>query len=249
MDETKDTQENSLQESGKASEGSEGTTPPEEAKTQYTQEELDKALQADRIKRGRDDKSLSGREAAVKSQEESVKARLAKIEEWERQQDAAELAEAQRDPDKLVAYQAKQAERNRGKSLDAREAELKKREAEQDRREAENAETVKAAEQHQMEMSLWEIAAEAEINQQTLKDGVKELNLTTVEQAKALAKRLKPTGERPPEGEVEGGKVTPIPVPTTGGSHGTPTLEQRGKQSMEDYAAQRKKEEPDKFPL
>jgi len=249
MDETKQTEGLPSVKAEKAPEGSEGTTPTEEAKTQYTREELDKALQADRIKRGRDDKSLSEKKAALDAQEESVKARLAKIEEWERQQDAAELAEAQRDPDKLVAYQAKQAERNRGKSLDAREAELKKREAEQDRREAENAEKVKAAEQHQMGMSLWEIAAEAGINPQTLKDGVKELNLTTVEQAKALAKRLKPTGERPPEGEVEGEKVTPITVPTTGGSHGTPTLEQRGKQSMEDYAATRKKEEPDKFPL
>jgi len=159
-DETKETQENSLQDSGKASEGSEGTTPPDEAKT-HTQEELDKALQADRIKRGRDDKALSEKKAALDAQEESVKARLAKIEEWERQQDAAELAEAQRDPDKLVAYQAKQVEKNRGKGLDAREAELKKREAELNRREAENAETVKSAQQHQMEMSLWEIAAEA----------------------------------------------------------------------------------------
>jgi hypothetical protein len=41
-----------------------------------------------------------------------------------------------------------------------------------------------------------------------------------VEQAEALAKRLKPTGERLPEGETEGGKktTTPVSVPTSGGA-------------------------------
>lgn len=228
QDETEETQKNSLQDPGKASEGSEGTTPPGEAKTQYTQEELDKALQADRIKRGRDDKTLSTREATVASQEESVKAGLARIEEWERQQDAADLAEAQKDPAKMRAYQANKAERNRVKGLDEREAAVVKREAEATRREAEGDSKVKAAEEVTLGMKLYEIAARYNLNPEELKKDVKDFNLTTVEQAEALAKRLSTTGERPPGGGGEGEEkpTAPITVPTTGGSPGTLTPEQ-----------------------
>jgi hypothetical protein len=237
MDETKTIPTDSLP-GGKAPEASDGITPPIEAKTQYTQEDVDKLLQADRIKRGRDDKTLATRKADLDAQHETITAKLARIEEWERQQDATELAEAQKDPAKMRAYQAKQAENTRAKTLDQREADLKKREQEHTRKEAETAETVRAAQQHQMDTKVYEIAARHELNPEDLKAGLKDLNLTTVEQAEALAKRL----GRPPEGEKK--TTTPVSVPTTGGARGTPTQEQREKMPMDDYAALRKKEDP-----
>jgi len=240
-------QEDTLQENGQPSSEEKGTS-PKEAKT-YTEKEFQERVSDALAKAGRDAKSLADQKASIEAQQQEIDATKAEINEMQKRIDEAELEAATGDPDKLRELQAKKSYRDQLADLSTKKKELDRREAEITRKEAEHAETVKAAEQHQMEMSLWEIAAEAEINPQTLKDGVKELNLTTVEQAKALAKRLKPTGERPPGGEVEGEKVTPIPVPTTGSSHGTPTLEQRGKQSMEDYAATRKKEEPDKFPL
>ena len=215
MDETKQTEKDSLPE-GKAPEGSEGNTPTIETKTQYTQEDVDKLLQADRIKRGRDDKTLATRKTELDAQHETITAKLARIEEWERQQDAAELAEAQKDPTKMRAYQAKQAEKTHTRTLDEREADLKKREQKLTQREAETAETVKAAQQHQMDTKLYEVAAKYDLNPEDLKAGVKDLNLTTVEQAESLAKRL----GRPPEGEGEK-KTIPVSVPTTGGAKKT----------------------------
>jgi len=241
-------QKDTLQENGQPSSEDKQGTSPKEAKT-YTDEEVNKRVSDALAKAGRDAKALADQKASIEAQQQEIDATKSEIDEMQKRIDEAELEAARGDPDKLRDLQTKKSYKDQLAALSTKKKEQDKREAELNRREAENAETVKSAQQHQMEMSLWEIAAEAGINPQTLKDGVKDLNLTTVEQAKALAKRLKPTGERPPEGEVEGEKVTPIPVPTTGGSHGTLTLEQRGKQSMEDYAATRKKEEPDKFPL
>jgi len=241
MDETIETQENPLSETEKASEGSEGTTPTTEAKTHYTQEELEKLLQADRIKRGRDDKSLTDRKATLDAQAESLKAGLAKIDEWERQRDAEELAEAKEDPDKWAKYQAEQVEKRRARSLDERESAIAKREQEQNRKEAEYAGKVKVAEEVTLGMKLYEIAARYEINPEDLKKDMKDLNLTTEAQVESLAKRLKPTGERPPEGETKGEEriTTPVSVPTIGGKR-TPTAKELDAMTPEQYAAWRK---------
>ena len=251
MDETEETKENPLSETETASDGSEGTTPKGEAKTQYTQEEVDKLLQADRIKRGRDDKALETRKTDLDAKEEAIRAREAKVAEREAAEDAAELAEAKTDPDKMAAYKAKQAEKSKSKSLDEREAAIKKERAELDRNKAEHAERVRAAEEVTLGMKLYEIAARHELNPEDLKAGVEDLNLTTEAQAEALAKRMKPTGERPPGGETKGEEeqTIPVTVPTTGGSHGKLTPEEADKLSMEDYADRRRKEQPDKFPL
>jgi len=248
MDGTENQADTLQEKTGQSSAEETQGTSTDKAKT-YTEEEFQNRVSDSLAKAGRDDKSLSEREAAINAREETIKQGEDRIADFERQQDAAELAEAKSDPDKMRAYQDKQTEKQRAKSLETREAELKKREREQDRKEAENAETVRAAQQHQMEMSLWEIAAKYDVNPQTLKEGVADFNLTTVEQAEKLAKRLS-TGERPPEGAPEGEKkTTPIAVPTIGGRTGKLTNEQRERQSMEDYAAQRKSEQPDKFPL
>jgi len=183
MDKTKETEGLPSVNAEKAPKGSEGTTPKEtEAKT-YNEDEFQEALQADRIKRGRDDKSLSDREVAVKAREDANKA------EQERR-DAAELAEAQKDPDRLAVYQSKQAERQRTKKQDERDAA-------QDKREAEHESEIKAARETQLEIEIWKIASTEGVDPVELKDTMKDLKLTTVEQAKTVAKRLNKKPKEP----------------------------------------------------
>lgn len=212
MDETKETQKDSLPQ-GKALEGSEGITPKVEAKTHYTEEELNERIQADRIARGRDTKSLSDREATLKAERETIEAEKTKIADWQRQRDETELAEARRDPDKLAAWQKKQTEKTRDAEFATREVNLKKREADLTKREAEHAAAIQAAQETQLEIDIWEIGAKHGINPVTLKDSMKKLNLTTTEQAETLAKELSGTQKRPAEGETE---FNPISGVTSG---------------------------------
>jgi hypothetical protein len=202
----------------------------------YTEEEVEKKFSQQRSildkKIASLEKQLKDSEA-TKSELEAMKQKLAGYEE---QREQSELAEARRDPDKLAAWQKKQNEKTRDAEFATRETNLKKREAELNKREAEHAETVKAAQETQLEMALWEIGAKHKVNPVILKDTMKDLNLTTVEQAEALAKRLSGTGERPPETEFN-----PISGVTSGTS-GEPTAEQLEKMSMDDYAAYRKKQ-------
>jgi hypothetical protein len=211
-----------LSSEGQTSEGEAQGTSTDKAKT-YTVEEVNKAIEKAKndalAKAGREDKTLAEKKADLDAREESVKARLARIEEWERQQDTAELAEAQKDPDKMRAYRDKQADKTRAKTMDERETDLKKREGALSKREAEAQAKVTAAEEAMLGMTIYEIAARHDLNPEDLKAGVKDLNLKTVEQAESLAKRMT-TGKRPPEGEGEGEvkPITPVPVPTSGGS-------------------------------
>jgi len=172
MDEIKDTQGTPSKSSGKASTGSEETTPEADAKT-YTEEEYQKALQADRIKRGRDDKTLTGRETAVKAREDANKAEQEK-------RDAAELAEAQKDPDKLAVYQSKQAERQRTKSLNERETDLA-------RREAEHEAEIQAAKEAQKEIVIWQVASAKGIDPVRLKALSEKFNIEGKENLEELA--------------------------------------------------------------
>jgi len=220
-----------------SSEDNQGTS-TDKAKT-YTEQEYQKAIEkakSDALSHaGRTDKEISDRKADLDAQQETINAGLAKIDEWERQRDAEKLAEAQRDPAKMRAYQAEQAEKQRKKSLADREAAIKKREQEQERKEAEHAEKVRAAEEVTLGMKLYEIAARYELNPEDLKKDMKDLNLTTEQQVENLAKRLKPAGERPPEGEEEGKEkpMTPVAVPTIGGRTGKLSPEQFEKLSPE----------------
>ncbi|MBA7466123.1 hypothetical protein ES707_01298 [subsurface metagenome] len=182
MDETKKTQGLPSDNAEKAPEGSEGTTPKADAKT-YTEDEFQGALQADRIKRGRDDKSLSGREVAVKSREDANKA------EQERR-DAAELAEAQKDPDRLAVYQSKKAERQRARSQDERDAA-------QDKREAEHEAEINAAREAQKEINIWQIASAKGIDPVRLKNLSEKFNIEGKEKLEELA------------GEIASGKPEP----------------------------------------
>jgi len=235
MDETKETPKDSLPQ-GKAPEGSEGTTPKVEVKT-HTEEETAKQVQAALVKAGRDAKSLSEKEAALTAERGAIEAEKTKIAEWERRREQAELEEARRDPDKLAAWQKKQTEKTRDAEFAKREQDLARREAEQEAR-------VRATQEAQLGMKVYEIAARYDLNPEELRKDMKDLNLTTLEQLEKYAKRMSTTGERPPGGE--GAKVTtaPITVPTSGVTSGGGKLtnEQLDKLSMEDYAAHRKKQ-------
>ena len=118
MVETTEVKKDSHLEKGKAPADGDGITPPEV----YSKTQVEEAIQKDRIARGRDDKTLTGRETAVKAREDAAKAE-------EDRRDAAELKEAQGDPDKLAVYQAKQAERQRTRKQDERDAAQDKRDA------------------------------------------------------------------------------------------------------------------------
>jgi len=199
MDKIEETQEDSPQNKGKAPEGSEETTPKKEAKT-YTEEEHQKALQADRIKRGRDDKSLTNREANVKAREDATKAAQEK-------RDAAELEEVRNDPDKLAVYRSQQAERERTKKQDEREADLNKREAEH---EAE----ITSAREAQKEITIWQVATAKKVDPMRLKTLSEKFNIEGKEKLEELADEIaseKPATEglKTDSGVTKGGPTLP----------------------------------------
>lgn len=216
MDETKGNPGDSLQEPGQASEGAEGIT-PKQPRT-YTEEELQKAKSDALAAAGRDAKSLSEKEAALKADREAIEAEKTRIADWERRREEAELTEARRDPDKLAAWQKKQTEKTRDAEFAKREQDVKKREQDLARREAETAETVKAAQETTLGMKVYEIAAKYELNPEELRKDMKDLTLTTLEQLEKYAKRISTTGQRPPGGEDAKVPTTPLTVPTSGGA-------------------------------
>jgi len=217
MDEIKGTQQNSPQDKGKASEGSEETTPKAEAKT-YTDQEIEeikaKAAQNARVAAGRDAKSLEQREAAVKAREDANKA------EQERR-DAAELAEAQKDPDKLAVYQSEQAARQRTKKQDERDAA-------QDKREAEHEAEVKAAREAQKEITIWQIASAKGVDPVRLKALSEKFNIEGKEQLEELAGEI---ASGKPQDETPEKKSTPDSL-VTSGNKGS----QEGKTARQIYA-------------
>jgi len=228
MDETKETQKDSLPQ-GKAPEGSEGTTPKVEAKT-YTEEELQKEIQKAKVAAGRDAKSLSDKEAALKAEREAVEAEKAKVAEWQRRREEAELDEARKDPDKLAQWQKKQTEKTRDAEFAKREADLTKRQADLTKREAEHEAEITSAREAKLEMKVFELAGKYNLNPVVIKDGMKDLGLSTAEQAEALAKKLSETGKRPPEGEVPFNPTSGV----TSGTRGTLTPEQFEKLPIEE---------------
>jgi hypothetical protein len=216
MDETKGNPGDSLQEPGQASEGAEGIT-PKQART-YTEEELQKAKSDALAAAGRDAKSLSEKEAALTAERGAIEAEKTKIADWEREREQAELDEARRDPDKLAAWQKKQTQKTRDAEFAKREQDVKKREQDLARREAEQEATVRATQEAQLGMKVYEIAAKYDLNPEELRKDMKDLNLTTLEQLEKYAKRMSTTGERPPGGESAKVTTAPITVPTSGGA-------------------------------
>ncbi|MGA2669963.1 MAG: hypothetical protein ABSF21_00880 [Dehalococcoidia bacterium] len=198
MDETKGKPEDSLQKPGQTSQGTEGTTPT--TKT-YTEDEVNKRISDALAAKGRDAKALADKEASLNARDEAIKAHEAEINDIKRRRDEAELEDARRDPTKLTAYQERKAREKNQLDLQAERDALKKDRAALERDKTEHAEALKAAQETQLEIELWEIGAEFNVNPVTLKDTMKDLNLTTAEQAKALAKRISETLKRPAESE------------------------------------------------
>lgn len=211
MDEPKGNPQDSLQKPGQASGGTEGTT-PKEAKT-YTEQEVEKAKNDALAAAGRDAKSLETKEAAINAREEAIKAEEAKIDEIRRQRDVEELAEARGDPDKLAAYQAKKGREQEDTDLKAQRSAIKKDREQLDRDKAEHEAEIKAARETQLEIELWKIAEAEGVDPVELKDMMKDLNLTTVEQAKVAAKRL---NKKPVDGTAK--SLIPVSGVTSGGT-------------------------------
>jgi len=115
MDETKETQKDTSPEKGTSPGGSEGTT-PKETKT-FTEEDVDKRIQSDRVARGRDAKSLETREAVVKTQEEANKAANLELVQQRLDTQRKELESVADDPEAKKALL-------RSYDLDKREREI-----------------------------------------------------------------------------------------------------------------------------
>jgi len=213
-------------------------TSEEKSKT-YTDEDVKKQVSDALAAAGRSAKQLADREASLKAQEESIKTSQAQIEEFQRQRDQAELEEAQGDPDKMREYQRKQAQKSQITNIESQKAELKKQQEELARDKAEHEAEVKSARETQMEVKLWQIAAAEKVDPVELKDTVKELNLTTIEQAQAVAKRLRKVA---PKTSTDSGAETTEEQPftpdsgVTSGTKGEYTPEQFEKLSMPEKA-------------
>jgi len=170
----KDPKDNSSSKDGQPSEGTEGITSTEPQT--YSQEQLTKAISDALAKAGRDDKSLSARDAAVKAREDA-------LAEQDRQRDAAELAEAQKDPGQLAVYQKKQADKQRGKSLDDREAEI-------NRSKAENEAEITAARERDKEITIISVASAKGIDPVRLKTLSEQFNVEGKEKLEELAAEI-----------------------------------------------------------
>ena len=254
MDETKDTQGNPLPLSGQAPESDGGTTPLPKT---YTEEEVEKRIHQDRVARGREEKPIKEREALVKGREDAATDREAAIDAASAQRDAADFEAARYDPDKLASYQARKKREADDAARKAEADDIKQKRAQLERDKAEHEKSLEAPRAQETEFKILKIAREHKLDPGTLADYVTELKLTTVEQVTALAKRLasgqvqpgEPPAEPKPGEPPAEPKPTLIPSSLVGTSAGQPSLEQLGDMPMPDYAAQRRKQEPDKFPL
>ncbi len=187
-----DNQKDTLQvETGQSSTDEKQGTSKEAQSRTYTDADIQKAINDALAKAGRDNKQLSEREAALKAQEEAIKAQQVEIEEYRKRIEQNELEEAQSDPDKMREYQRKQAEKKAKSELEIMRAELKKQQDELNRARAEHETEVKAARETMTEIRLWQIGAKYGVNPVLLK----ELNLSSIEQAEQVAKRLGTTNK------------------------------------------------------
>ena len=148
-------------------------TPP--VKT-FTQEDIDRAIQADRTKHGRDVKSLETLKAQLEAQRKE-------IEEWRKQKEEAELEAIKNDPAKLSAYQMKKEAQELKAQIEKERQEF---EAEKARWESEKAELTT----YKISKIVNEVAAQYKGDAGILQAYVSDLGITEPEKIKALATRL-----------------------------------------------------------
>ena len=213
------------------------------AKT-YTEDEFNTRLSDALAAKGRDDKTLSDREATLNSRQEGLDARQAEIAEQERQRDAEELevariAATKGDSEPMKIYQDKKTQRKLVDDIGTQRGDVKKEREALDRDKAEHAAEIKAARETQMEIKIFEIATRENVDPQKLKD----LNLPTVEQIEAVAKVLP---KLPAKGEDETPEGLSVDSGVTSGGQGEPTKEQLEKMPMAQYAAYAEKRDAKK---
>ena len=161
MDEIKETNQDSPEKDTPG--GSEETT-PKEIKT-FTEEDVQKLIQTDRVARGREAKSLETREAAIKAQEQANKEASVELERQRLETQRKELESVADDPDAKKAL--------------LRQYDFEKRERELNEREKANREAIE-----RMFTNAEELAAEHNLKPSDL------LTAKTPEEMKLLAKNL-----------------------------------------------------------
>lgn len=223
LDETKDLNQDNPSGEDKGSTSKEKENEPETLTREQANKEISDKLAA----AGRTAKQLEAKAQAIETEKQALQAREEKIAQKEKEAEDKELAGAETDEEKAkikAKFDIKAANRELANKVAAFEKEK-----------AEHAAELEAAQETKKEILIFDIAKEAKIDPSDLKDTVTELGLTTQEQIKAAAKRLKPAGDKTP--------LQPDPNTTKGGA-GAFTAEQADKMSMDDYAARRKEQDP-----
>lgn len=173
--------------------GTKGTSggEPETLTREQAQKQTSDALSA----AGRDAKSLVAREEAIKAEQ-------AKITQWQKERDDAELESLGDDPEGRKLFQKRQALRDKEKQLGDDRATLEKEKLEHKAK-------IEAAEGTEREIVIWEVAQKQGVDASKLKELSTELNLQTKEQIERVAKEMgagkaKPT-IKPDSGVTTGG--------------------------------------------
>jgi len=202
MDETNVTTQDSSPEKETPPGGSEGTTPQAEAKT-YTEEEYQKALQADRIQRGRDAKSFELKEKSLTEKEEAINRRQAELDEQEKQREDAEFEAIRNNPEAVDWY-------NKNKALKEERKALQKERENVEREKAEHTAELEAAREAQREINIWQVATAKGIDPMRLKTLSEKFNVEGKEKLGELADEIA-------SGKSEPSKTSHDSLVTSGG--------------------------------
>ncbi len=210
---------------GQSSGDGTGTTPAELPKT-FTESEVQKAVNDALAKAGREAKALELRKVELEKEKTEHTAWLEERKKAEKERDEAEAERLKDKPEELSIYQ-------RQKRLREAEAALVESKQAFEAERLTHAERIKAVEETERETTVFEIATELNGDPVILKATAGELNLTSNDQIKALAKRLWPPAKK----EAPPGTKNKPDSGETGGGGGKLTNEQIEKMSSEEYAA------------
>ena len=166
--------------------GKEEITPKETPQT-YTQDQVDKTVDAALTKAGRDAKSFE-------LKEKSLTERGEQLEQWRKDKEAAELEALKDNPEALDFYKER-------KTLKQEKADLAKEKAE-------HAEEIRIAKETQQESAIREIATEHKVDPVKLKNLSTKFNIEGKEQLAELAEEIASGKTADPSFDVDSGKTT-----------------------------------------
>lgn len=172
--------------------GKEETTPKETPQT-YTEDQVDKAVQAALTKAGRVAKTLEQRETDIKAHEDAVTAKQEAL-------DAAELERVKEDPDALAAYKDKKARKKEKDELAQERAQL-------ERDKAEHAAEIQAARDAQKEIIIWQVASAKSVDPMRLKTLSDKFSIEGKEKLEELADEIG-SGKTDKQIDVDSGMTT-----------------------------------------